>query len=421
VLKLVVRSAGEAAVLTGDLIKPRLKQRKGMVKVDWLDPNSERWQQSAGELIALFEQHIGKSRQSWDIALEQYEGTRTDYIVIRGLGKVLEDSVEFHPIDTVSAPVDLRRRLFMLGPTFAQADLFHPQTRAEMLANLAAEMGIAVDQIETALFADRPAEHLLANVGQVWRPDSLIARYNLELARGVLYWSDQMQVEIHDGYKDFWRYLKLFKLMFEARPLTEGGYHIYLDGPISPFVKATTRYGRQFAAFLPALLLSEKWQMSARVHPPGFTKTCQYNLDAKSILRTHFKRSGEFDSRLEADFAADFAAKFGGKRGKWTLTREDEVILLGDTVMIPDFALTNKKDGRRVLIEIVGFWTKEYLRRKVEKVRAAERSDLLLLVYEGINLTPDKLEDIPGEVLYFKNKPVMKDVMAAVERVKQSV
>ena len=125
----------------------------------------------------------------------------------------------------------------------------------------------------------------------------------------------------------------------------------------------------------------------------------------------------EFDSRLEADFAADFVAKFGGERAKWTLTREDEVILLGDTVMIPDFALTHKRDGRRVLIEIVGFWTRDYLRRKVEKVRAAQRRDLLLLVYEGVNLTEDKLEDIPSEVLYFKNKPVLKDVMAAVERV----
>ena len=28
-----------------------------------------------------------------------------------------------------------------------------------------------------------------------------------------------------------------------------------------------------------------------------------------------------------------------------------------------------------------------------------------------------KLEDIPGEVLYFINKPVLKEVMAAVERV----
>ncbi len=403
-------------MLTSDLVKPRLKQRKGMVKVDWLDLNNAYWIQTASELITLFAQHVGQPRQTWDIALEQYEGTRTDYIVVRGLAKILENAAQFQPLETDITPAELRHTLFMRGPAFIQIDLFQPQTRADIINRLADEASITPQQIEAALFADRPAESLLINLAQNWIPENLIARYNLELARGVLYWSDQMQVDIHDGYKDFWRYLKLFKLMFEAQPLTEGGYHIDLDGPISPFVKATTRYGRQFAAFLPALLLSDQWQMSATVRPPGFTKTCKYKLDAKSKLRSHFKRSGEFDSRLEADFAADFALKFGGKRGKWTLTREDEVILLGDTVMIPDFALTHKSDGRRMLIEIVGFWTQEYLRRKVEKVRAAQRSDLLLLVYEGINLTPNRLQDIPGEVLYFKNKPVMKDVMAAVER-----
>ena len=119
---------------------------------------------------------------------------------------------------------------------------------------------------------------------------------------------------------------------------------------------------------------------------------------------------------MEADFAAEFAAKFGHKRGQWLLTREDEVILVDDTVMIPDFAFTHKKDGRRALLEIVGFWHPEYLERKIKKVRAAKRKDLILLVYEGVNLTKEKLTDIPAEVLYFKTKPVLKEVMAAVER-----
>ena len=63
-----------------------------------------------------------------------------------------------------------------------------------------------------------------------------------------------------------------------------------------------------------------------------------YRLDRTTPLRSHFKHSGLFDSRLEADFAAEFEAKFGEKRGQWVLARENEVILLGDTVMIPDFA-----------------------------------------------------------------------------------
>jgi predicted nuclease of restriction endonuclease-like RecB superfamily len=120
---------------------------------------------------------------------------------------------------------------------------------------------------------------------------------------------------------------------------------------------------------------------------------------------------------LEADFAADFHERFGDSRGRWLLTREDEVILLGDTVMIPDFAFTHKKDGRRALVEIVGFWHPDYLARKVAKARSADRSDLILLIYEGVNLSQDKLRDIPAQVLYFPNKPVLKDVLALVEEV----
>jgi uncharacterized protein len=150
---------------------------------------------------------------------------------------------------------------------------------------------------------------------------------------------------------------------------------------------------------------------------PMTGETLAYHLDPNAPLTSHFKKSGLFDSRLEADFAAEFAAKFGDERGKWVLAREDEVLLLGDTVMIPDFSVTHKQDGRRALIEIVGFWHPEYLQRKVTKIRAANRRDLILLVYEGVNLTDARLQQVPNEILYFPNKPVLKDVIAAVERV----
>jgi predicted nuclease of restriction endonuclease-like RecB superfamily len=311
--------------------------------------------------------------------------------------------------------VEVRGHVFKRGPVFTTTDLFHQQKREDVLTALADEMGMTSEQLEGAFFADRIAEYRLTDLGPEWTPEGLIARYNLELARGVLYWSNEMRIEIHDNYKDFWRYLKLFKLMFWASPM-EDGYQVTLDGPISPFVKSTTRYGRQFASFLPAMLLGEKWQMVADVRPPQARGTLKYRLDDSTPLKGHFKGSGAFDSALEADFARVFEAKFGGERGQWVLSREDEVLLLSDTVMIPDFSVTNKRDGRRALIEIVGFWHPEYLRRKVEKVRAAKRRDLILLVYEGVNLTEERLKDVPGEVLYFPNKPVLKDVMKAVER-----
>jgi uncharacterized protein len=402
-------------VLTADLVRPRLRVKGTALHVEHLKAN-DAWLQTAGELIALFGEQVGRAHQDWQAALEQYEGERTDYIPIRGLAKVLEDGAAFTPISTAVDPVDLREKLFTRGPAFGKTDLFNTKTRGDILAEVAVEVGLSAVEIEAALFADRPGEYILTDAGEAWTPESLIARYNLELARGVLYWSSEMQIDIHDSYKDFWHYVKLFKLMFWASPKEGGGYHVSLDGPISPFVKSTTRYGRQFAAFLPALFLCEQWQMTAEIRLPQSSGKLWYHLDDSSPLRSHFKKSGAFDSRMEADFAAEFETKFGGERGQWILSREDEVLLLGDTVMIPDFALTHKKDGRRALVEIVGFWHPEYLNRKLEKVRAAKRSDLILLVYEGVNLTEDRLINVPGEVLYFPNKPVLKEVMAAVER-----
>jgi predicted nuclease of restriction endonuclease-like RecB superfamily len=184
-------------------------------------------------------------------------------------------------------------------------------------------------------------------------------------------------------------------------------------------VKSTIRYGVQFAKFLPALFLCQSWRMEADVLPPGVPGRgpLHYRLDERTELQTHFKASGPFDSRLEADFAAEFEAKYGGAARVWELAREDELLLVDDTVMIPDFSFTHRKDGRRALLEIVGYWHPDYLRRKLAKVRQAGRHDLILLVYESANVAEGAFEAVStGEVLTFSRKPVLKDVLAAIER-----
>ncbi len=400
-------------MLTADLVRPRLRLRGTELSIEMLNEHDPFWLQTATDLIALLRRHVGQSRAAWDRALESYEGERVDYFVVRGLAKVLTDAATFTPLEIPLPPPQLREQLFAHGPAFSTAQLFHPQARYEVVQSVADELGIRAEQIEATIFADRPATYILTDAGPEWTPEGLLSRYDMELARGVLYWASNVQIEVHGAYKDLWKYLKLFKLMFWVRS-QQDGYIIDLDGPISPFVSATTRYGRQFAAFLPALLLCDRWRMVATVHSPQHQTMTTYRLDHTSPLRTHFQSSGLFDSRLEANFAQEFEEKFGGKRGQWVLTREDEVLVLGDTVMIPDFAVTHKRTGQRMLIELVGFWHPDYLRRKVEKVRAANCRHLLLLVYEGVNLSPEALQDVPGEVLYFKNKPVLKEVMAAV-------
>ncbi|HZU71005.1 MAG TPA: DUF790 family protein [Ktedonobacteraceae bacterium] len=402
-------------MLTADLVKPRVRVRKSELTIDLLDTSDPHWLSTAADLIDLFQQFRGQSQADWQNALEMYEGERLDYVVVRGLAKVLTDAATFTPLATSIHPMQIRERAFSYGPVFTTPQLFSPKTHYEVIQHVADEIGIPAQQVAAMLFADRPATYALHDTGPAWTPESLLSRYNLELARGVLYWATQVQIEVHRGYKDLWKYLKLFKLMFWGHVL-EDGYLLDLDGPISPFVNATTRYGRQFAAFLPALFLCERWRMTATIIAPQTGAMATYRLDYTMPFQSHFKQSGLFDSRLEADFAGEFEQKMGDKRGHWLLRRESEVLLLGDTVMIPDFTLIDDEDEtRKILIELVGFWHPEYLRRKVEKVRAAHCEHLLLLVYRGLNIAGDVFQDTASEVIFFAQKPVLKEVMERVE------
>ena len=402
-------------MLRSELIRPRLEMREGQV---WTRPAPAAYHNhgNARAQLARFGRYAGRSRGELAGALRDYEGDSLDYPVIRGLAAVLESRCTFGS-DPPLKPAELRASLFRQGPVTVKRDLFGPAGRDQALAETAAVYGLAAGQVEAALFADLAEEQLLLDLGEPITPGDLVARYNLELARGLLYWAREVRIFIGDSFKDVFKYIKLFKLMHTIRPAGRG-YDVTLHGPISPFVTSTIRYGLQFAKFLPALLLCQSWRMEADVLPPGGGRQPhRYTLDDRMELRTHFKASGLFDSELEADFAAEFEAKYGGAKRKWELAREDELIPVGDTVMIPDFSLTHRQDGRRALLEIVGFWHPRYLQRKLEKVRQAGRRDLILLVYESANVAEGTFEAVSaGQVLNFSRKPVLKEVLAAVEQ-----
>jgi len=405
-------------MLKSELILPRLKKRGDQITPLAL-PNDYHYLALANELIQLVKSHLGHTRGELEESLKIYEGDSLDYQIIRGLFNVLETRCVFSQFPAVN-PVTVRTALFEKGPVTLTPDLLTTTTRWQVIADTAAQFHLTSQALEEAMFADLLEERIILNTGDPapFSPTELIARYNLEVARGLLYWAREVRMTVHDTYKDLFKYIKLFKLMHTVYPLSSAtGYQIILHGPISPFVNSTLRYGLQFAKFLPAILLCQNWQLEAEVQPPTSRRPLHYNLDDQTALRSHFKASPLFDSTLEADFAADFATKYTGAKRAWELTREDEVIVLGDTVMIPDFALTHRKDGRRALIEIIGFWHPEYLQRKLTKIRQANCSHLILLVYQSANVATGVFEAVStGEVLTFNKKPILKEVLAAVER-----
>lgn len=78
------------------------------------------------------------------------------------------------------------------------------------------------------------------------------------------------------------------------------------------------------------------------------------------------------DSRLEKRLDTDIRRL----ASSWRIEREVAVIRTGRTpsgrmrLSFPDFALVSERG--RVLVEVVGYWTPEYLASKVELLRAAD-------------------------------------------------
>src|SRR5659263_176865 len=57
--------------------------------------------------------------------------------------------------------------------------------------------------------------------------------------------------------------------------------------------------------------------------------------------------------------------------------------LTGQYAFIPDFSL--EKNDKRISVEIIGFWTPEYLKNKIQKInQLTEEEDLILLVDKNL-------------------------------------
>src|SRR5215469_11355311 len=131
-------------MLTSELIRPRLRIRGSTLHVEMVNAHDPFLQQTAQDLICLFQRYKGQSCAAWEAAVRVYEGARLDYVFIRGLAKVLTDSATFTPLMTPLPPLMLRERTFAYGPVFEKPDIFHPKTRQEVLQEIAHGTGLSI-------------------------------------------------------------------------------------------------------------------------------------------------------------------------------------------------------------------------------------------------------------------------------------
>ncbi|RLG46335.1 MAG: hypothetical protein DRO06_04590 [Thermoproteota archaeon] len=377
----------------------RVRVRRGRIIPMWALGREEELE-LASELISLFSSSVGGTLGELEESLEEleevYEAAGVDYRLFRGLSTLLERRLEVERPDAPVDPAEARRVVFeecarSLGG-FAVGE-----ERRRVLEAAASRLGIPPEELEACLWADREDRLRVVSFSPL-EPEELLRRYNLSLLQTALFRAVWMRVRTGapgGPIKLLLREVKRRGLMYHAER-EDGRVSIHLDGPAS-VLKMTTRYGTSMAKVVPRVVSLPDWELAAGVVREVRGRRTVLTLTVDDRLRDIFPEAGEepeaYDSSAEEEVAA-LAAGMG-----WSVRREPGPLIAGRSIFLPDFEL--RKGPVRVYLEVVGFWTPDYLRRKVEKLSSVGE-EVLVLADRELACAP--LERVSGRVVYFRRR-----------------
>ena len=320
----------------------------------------------------------------------------------------------------VVPPERLRAEVFAAAAR-AGRDADRRRVLARCAARLGVDLGLDPD-LDLAVDAAAIAQWLYADVPDRRRlePDpcpiataELVAVYNLTLAQSLLWRAERVRATAAGSLKAVLRYARLQGLIctIEAPRGPVGAPALHLSGALSLF-RHTTKYGRAMACWLPTLARAPAWSLAATCVLGGRRwRLAASHRDPIGSTHAPFRR---FDSRVEERLFRDLK-RLGTP---WQVLREADAVPVGRHVLVPDFTLLDPARRARVPVEVLGFWTPEYLDHKLRCIaHLPQPARWLLCVDEDLaGAAGDRLPS--GPLLTFRRRV---DARRLVELAEQSV
>lgn len=365
----------------------------------------------ANHLIEAYRGHIGEKKKVLLAVVADLENQGYEYRFVRALALLLDRKSAFICNSKIN-PATVRKKIFEATEKYGLPTT--PEKRRRILEVVASENALTAQHIEEQLYADLDTE-LILNKFEPTSASELLQQYNLSLAQTLLFDCTELCFNASGNWQRLFYSVKKLGLIYEV--LCEDDFWVKIDGSASLF-KLTKRYGVNIAKLLPEIIANQQWTINAKILWKYTNEICTFKLEntkhSALLRKPHLQVT--YDSVAEESFANQFKAIKSG----WTLKREPEPIIAGNQVIVPDFSL--EKAGLKVYLEIVGFWTKEYLSRKVEKLQKVN-VNMLLVVNDTLaceKLTP--LEKRPQlHFIYYHDKislaPILRYLQNAFEEV----
>jgi uncharacterized protein len=151
------------------------------------------------------------------------------------------------------------------------------------------------------------------------------------------------------------------------------GAVITLPGPVSLF-RQTLRYGRALAGLFPAVAAVPEWSLDAKCLMGG--KLARFHADAADPIVAMAPKDTENSGERQ------LFAGFRRLGSAWSILPAAQVLRTSGAMFFPDVMFERGMD--RVLVEIIGFHTAPYLAAKLEALRSAGLSSVLLCVDDSL-------------------------------------
>jgi uncharacterized protein len=343
---------------------------------------------------------VGRARQDVEGRFRELEIAAAERRLAAAVLKLVRDRCVFEEVSSEDATT-LRRELFHRASAARRGGAFD---RARVVAALATERATSPAAIDQGLFADRAgAQRLLAVEAPA--PALLAAGFELAQAQAVLLRAVKLTATVRASdagtYRRLFRRLKFLRLLPTIATLPDGGYRLEIDGPFSLF-QAVTRYGLQLGLALPSIAECDTWALEADVRWGAERRPARFRLEGAATA------TAAPASPVASDLDA-FVTAFEKLGSAWRVDRDPAVLdLPGVGLCVPDLAFERPSsdgcdgsgDVTRVYLEVLGFWSREAVWRRVDLARGGLPHRILFAVSRDLRVSEEVLDDVATAALY---------------------
>lgn len=356
----------------------------------------------AAAYLDLASAHVGQSRGALLEACRGVDVQPSEQRLARGLLKLVLDRCNFEESTSLDA-VTLRRSLFTRAAQARKENQNATFDRARILTDEACERQCTADDLETALFADLPDAHRLAQAA-LPSPEALLDQHHLAQQQAVLLRAQSVSATVWNATpaatRDLFRKLKFLRLLYRIEPLPKrAGYRLEIDGPYSLF-ESVTKYGLQLALALPSLMACDRWALEADVRWGKDRRPLRFGLRGGQDT---VDRPAPSASEQLPDEVAALWRDLCEVTGPWRPAISQAILdLPGVGQCVPDLEFVHQETGQTVYLEVLGFWSREAVWKRVELAQKGLPHPVLFAVSKHLRVSEAALDsDLPAALYVY--------------------